>query len=83
MAKRNPCWSPLHTLTCRTFSPLLNASFQFFDLGATLVGSLIGGILGELLGLRPVLAFGAGGTLLSALVLGLSPVRKLKEIPAV
>ena len=61
----------------------VNASFQFFDLGATLVGSLLGGILGELLGLRLVLAFGAGGTLLSALVLGLSPVRRLKEIPAV
>ena len=59
----------------------VNATIQFVDLGATLLGSLLGGLLGELLGVRLVLALGAAGTLLSALMLALSPIRHLKEAP--
>ncbi len=60
----------------------VNATVQFVELGATLLGSLVGGLLGGLVGVRLILAVGAAGTLLSALPLALSPVRKLKEAPA-
>jgi MFS family permease len=55
----------------------VNATNQFLTLGATLVGSLIGGVLGQTIGLRPSLALAACGTLSAALVLWLSPLRKL------
>ncbi len=61
----------------------VNATVQFVDLGATLLGALVGGLLGGLVGVRLVLAMGAIGTLLSALPLAFSPVRHLKEAPAV
>ncbi len=60
----------------------VNATIQFVELGATLIGSLVGGLLGDLVGVRLILAVGAAGTLLAALPLALSPVRKLKEAPA-
>ncbi len=60
----------------------VNATVQFIDLGATLIGSLVGGLLGDMVGVHLILAVGAAGMLLSALPLALSPVRKLKEAPA-
>ena len=57
----------------------VNASIRFGELGATLIGTLVGGLLGQGLGLRPALAVGAGGTLLAAVWLALSPVRALKK----
>jgi MFS family permease len=56
----------------------VNATTQFINLGATLAGSLLGGLLGEALGVRPVLLIGAGCTLLAALALALSPIHKLR-----
>ena len=56
----------------------VNATMQFINLGAILVGSLLGGLLGEAVGVRPVLFIGASGTLLAAVALALSPIRKLK-----
>ncbi len=54
----------------------VNASMQFISQGALLAGSLLGGVLGNLIGLRPtlVLAFGTG--LVAALWLLVSPVRR-------
>ena len=60
----------------------VNASMQFIGLGATFAGSLLGGVLGETLGVRTTLVLGACGTLLAALWLVLSPVRALKVAPA-
>ena len=60
----------------------VNASMQFIGLGATFVGSLLGGVLGETIGVRTTLVLGACGTLLAALWLVLSPVRALKVAPA-
>jgi Na+/melibiose symporter-like transporter len=57
----------------------VNATMRFLALGATLAGSLLGGALGEALGPRLVLVIGAVGTLLGALYLGLSPIRKVKR----
>jgi len=59
----------------------VNATMRFLGLGATLAGSLLGGWLGEGLGVRLVLALAACGTLLAALTLGLSPIRGLKQVP--
>ncbi len=56
----------------------VNATTQFINLGATLVGSLLGGLLGQAVGVRPVLVIGAGFTLLAAMALALSPIRRLK-----
>jgi len=56
----------------------VNATMRFLSLGATLAGSLLGGWLGGLVGVRLMLFVGACGTLLAALALGLSPLRKYK-----
>lgn len=60
----------------------VNATVRFIELGATVAGSLVGGLLGDALGVRLILAVGAGGTLLSALFMAFSPVRRLKEVPS-
>jgi predicted MFS family arabinose efflux permease len=56
----------------------VNATMQFLSLGATLAGSLLGGWLGGVLGLRYILAAGACGTLLAALVVWLTPLRNYR-----
>ena len=60
----------------------VNASIRFAGLGAMLVGALVGGLLGETIGLRATLVVGAGGMSLGALWLLLSPVRSLRAAPA-
>lgn len=60
----------------------MNASMRFLVWGTMPVGSLLGGFLGSTIGLRPTLAVGAIGALLSALWVLLSPVRTLREQPA-
>jgi MFS family permease len=54
----------------------VNATMRFLGLGMTLAGSLLGGWLGGVAGVRWVLFAGAFGTLLSAVTLGLSPLGK-------
>jgi MFS family permease len=58
----------------------VNATVQFVAIGATLAGSLLGGWLGDVVGVRPMLALAGCGTILSAVVLGLSPVRRVQDI---
>jgi MFS family permease len=58
----------------------VNATMHFISLGASLLGALAGGGLGEWIGIRPTLFVGAFGTLLAALALGFSPLRGLKEV---
>ncbi len=59
----------------------VNASIRFAGLGAMLVGALIGGLLGETIGLRATLVVGAGGMCLGSLWLVFSPVRGLRTAP--
>ena len=61
----------------------VTAGMQFVGLGATLAGSVLGGLLGETIGVREALFLGATGVLLSTLWLVFSPVRKLHVAPAV
>jgi hypothetical protein len=46
-----------------------------------LTGLLLGGLLGEQLGLRPTLVLGVATILAAALLLALSPVRRLRTLP--
>lgn len=59
----------------------MNASFRFAGLAAMLLGTLIGGVLGDTIGLRPTLVVGACGTFVAALWLLLSPVRNVAVLP--
>jgi MFS family permease len=54
----------------------VNATFQFLSLGTSLLGSLLGGLLSEVLGVRSVLVLGGCVTLLAALMLAAPPVRR-------
>ncbi|MER5625178.1 MFS transporter [Streptosporangium sp. NPDC002544] len=53
----------------------VNATTSFVVQGVVTLGSLTGGLLGELLGLRPVLWISAAGVLTTLAWIGLSPLR--------
>jgi predicted MFS family arabinose efflux permease len=57
----------------------MNASVRFLIWGTIPIGALIGGFLGERIGLRPTLFVGAGSSFLSLLWLLLSPVRRVRR----
>jgi MFS family permease len=60
----------------------MNASMRFLVWGTMPIGSLLGGFLGEVIGLRMTLLVAALGTFLSVLPVLFSPVRDLKKQPA-
>ena len=59
----------------------MGASSRFLSQGLRFLGPVAAGALGTWLGLRPTLFLLAGSTLLCALVLFLSPVRTMREVP--
>jgi MFS family permease len=59
----------------------VNASLYFVSWAAMLAGSLVGGLLGEAIGLRWAMMLGVGGGVLSVVWLLLSPVPRLRHIP--
>lgn len=59
----------------------VNSFFYNLDLVAMLAGTLIGGVLGEIIGLRPTLVVGAALTLAAAAVLVASPIASLRRTP--
>lgn len=59
----------------------VNASRRFIVFGIGPIGALIGGLLGEAIGLRPTLWVGGLIATLSFLWVFLSPVRRLREVP--
>jgi predicted MFS family arabinose efflux permease len=59
----------------------VNAGMHFTGSGAMIIGSLIGGLLGETIGIRNALLIAASGALLSTFWLVFSPVRRLKDTP--
>lgn len=60
----------------------MNASMRFIIWGTIPIGGLLGGVLGEVIGVRPALFVGAVGGLLAVLWVGLSRVRELQEFPS-
>ncbi len=59
----------------------MNASMRFLVWGSIPIGALLGGLLGEWIGLRPTLVVGAVGMLLAVSSVFFSPVRTLQEHP--
>ena len=59
----------------------MNASMRFIVWGVIPIGSLIGGVLGERIGLRATMAVGAIGALSSFAWVFFSPVASLREAP--
>ena len=55
---------------------------RFVSLGLAPLGAVAGGFLGDLIGLRPTLVVGAIGLQIGFVILYLSPVRALKDVPA-
>jgi hypothetical protein len=55
---------------------------QFLIGGVAPLGALLGGWLGEVIGMRPTLGIAIGGLLLSTLWLIFSPLRRLHAMPA-
>ncbi len=60
----------------------MNATMRFIVWGTIPIGSLLGGLLGSVIGLRETLFISAFGSLLPCLWLVFSPVRTLREQPA-
>jgi MFS family permease len=61
----------------------VNAAIRLTSLAAMLLGSLIGGVMGETVGLRPTLIAGAGATFAAALWIIASPARGMRDVPVV
>ncbi len=59
----------------------VNANLRMIELGAMLAGSLVAGLLGEVIGLRLTLVVGASAGLFGALWLAASPVRHVRGLP--
>ncbi len=59
----------------------MNASVRFINWGPIPIGAFIGGVLAQVIGLRPVLWVAAAGCLLPAVPLLLSAVRRLTSMP--
>jgi MFS family permease len=59
----------------------VSGAYTFVNYGIRVVGSLVGGLLGTWIGLRPTLWIGAAGAMLGVLFLLPSPVPRLRELP--
>ncbi len=60
----------------------VDATIRFASVGVMLVGALAGGAIGETAGLRVALLVGIAGIFVAALVLLVSPVRRVRKLPA-
>jgi MFS family permease len=61
----------------------VNAAIRLTSLAAMLIGSLMGGVMGETVGLRPTLIAGAGAVFVAALWIIASPARGMRGVPVV
>ncbi len=80
--------SVVHVITVRqTITPdellgRMNASYRTLSYGAIPIGAIIGGVLGESIGLQATMAIGAIGVALAPLWVLLSPVPRIRDIAA-
>jgi MFS family permease len=80
--------SVVHVITVRqTITPddllgRMNASYRTLTYGAIPVGAMIGGVLGETIGLQATMAVGAVGVFLAPLWVLLSPVPAIRDAAA-
>ncbi len=76
----------IHVMTIRqTVTPnhllaRMNASYRTLGYGVMPIGALLGGIIGEMLGLRAALAVGAVGIACAPLWVVFSPVRRIRGL---
>ncbi len=82
----NMVWNVTTTSLTQTLTPnrllgRVNAGGRFLVEGALPIGSLIGGALAGLWGLRPTLLLAGGGMLLGVLWVWFSPLRTLRQFP--
>jgi MFS family permease len=68
-------------VTPGVFLGRVNGTFEFATLGAMLLGTAVGGAVGEAFGLRATLAAGAAGMALAAVCVAGSSVGRLRRIP--
>jgi MFS family permease len=59
----------------------VSGAYTFVNYGVRVLGSLLGGLLGSTIGLRPTLFIGAAGGLLAAFLLLPTPVARLRALP--
>jgi MFS family permease len=69
------------TVTPERLLGRVNAALRQATLAAMLVGSLSGGVIGELAGLRAALLVGCAGTILGGAIALLRPVRETRSMP--
>ena len=67
--------------TPQSFQGRMHGVMNALGMGLIPLGALIGGFLGETIGMRPTLFLAAGGELAAVLWLLLTPVWKLRELP--
>ena len=74
--------SLLQTIVPDRLQGRVNASLRVLEQAMMLLGLLVGGLLGQAIGLRPTLVVGIGGALLAVLWLYFSPIRTMREFPS-
>jgi MFS family permease len=69
------------TVTPDAMQGRMNATIRVLIWGTLPIGTFLGGLLGDAIGLRPTLVIAGIGSALASLPLILSPVRSLRELP--
>lgn len=59
----------------------MNSGYRFFVTGMLPPGALLGGLLGEVIGLRPTILVGAGVVALALVWVFISPIPRLRSLP--
>ncbi|HJQ01781.1 MAG TPA: MFS transporter [Jatrophihabitans sp.] len=75
-------WSLRQAVTPDELAGRVTAGQRFIVYGGGSLGALTGGALGSLIGLRPALFFCVAGGVLAPLITAFSPVRQVREQPA-
>jgi hypothetical protein len=72
----------VQTVTPPVILGRVNASLRFLSHSSILIGLLVGGVAGQLVGLRPTMLVGAAGVWLAAGLLAASPIRNCRAVGA-